>query len=168
MTPLAHSCLSDRRKARCLGRRRSAAARANCTGLLHGFRRRDVGEDVRSRRSERLCPPVVGTPFSAPVEFQPGMNPALETTARPVVSPRKQTSSSALSGKFPWDMLIENYAAPTHSEASTWFWGAMHLLWTIIIGFVAGLIAKFVYDGRETGSAAPADRFRGVAQNLDI
>jgi uncharacterized membrane protein YeaQ/YmgE (transglycosylase-associated protein family) len=45
--------------------------------------------------------------------------------------------------------IIENYAVPAQSECPTNWEGAMSIIWTIIIGFVAGVVARFFHPGNK-------------------
>ena len=45
--------------------------------------------------------------------------------------------------------IIENYPIRVHNERYNQWEDAMSILWTIIIGFVAGVIAKFLYPGNK-------------------
>jgi uncharacterized membrane protein YeaQ/YmgE (transglycosylase-associated protein family) len=49
----------------------------------------------------------------------------------------------------PFSHIIENYAVLAHSKRPTKLEGAMSIIWTIIIGFVAGLIARFFHPGNK-------------------
>jgi len=46
-------------------------------------------------------------------------------------------------------LVIENCAVGAHSERPTYWRAQMSIIWTIIIGFVAGLIARFFHPGNK-------------------